>query len=254
MTRKINCFSVAFIMFFSILCMALISPTRTYAAENVDGCWGYVPNSTSVYQMKNLTQRIGSLSATEGFTVLGFETNSYYIEYSTSNGAKRGYIAKNSAVIEHSETCAGRMYSSQTVYYGHTGSNTLSAGSVSAGEYVAVLARNGNWVYIEYNTTSGRKRGYVPYSSVNIFPANAGINNLRNYWHWHGYSPEWASYGSSRTVYRVPNTLGSSDGSISATENIRICSAAININGQNYYLIEYWYGNSGLIKSGYIKQ
>ena len=62
------------------------------------------------------------------------------------------------------------MKTAQTVYYGPSTTIYPDAGSVSAGETVTALWKEGNWCYIEYavNSTNYQKRGYVPYNSVTL--------------------------------------------------------------------------------------
>ena len=39
---------------------------------------------------------------------------------------------------------------------------------------MSLLAKEGNWIYVEYNTTKGRKRGYVDWTKVNPRDYTAG--------------------------------------------------------------------------------
>lgn len=59
------------------------------------------------------------------------------------------------------------MNSSQTVYQG-PGTTYSTLGSVSSGETITFEWQEGTWAYIEYDVTGTgfKKRGYVPYSSV----------------------------------------------------------------------------------------
>ena len=203
----------------------------------------------------NLTNKSGSLYATEGFTILVIEANSYYIEYSTSSGTKRGYVSKTSVINELDETCVGRMTSATTVYYDKSSTTAITAGSLSSGEYVAVLADDGSWTYVEYNTTGGRKRGYIPRSTVNIFEANEGT--LWSIYKWPGYSKEAYTVSASLgqvSVYRVPNTLYARSGYVE-NEKIYILSDQVETNGQKYWFIQYQVKENNVTKTktGYIK-
>ena len=60
------------------------------------------------------------------------------------------------------------MSSASTVYYGPDSTNYASVGSVFYNEQVQVYAMEKNWFFIEYSTgATTKKRGYVPYSTVN---------------------------------------------------------------------------------------
>lgn len=116
---------------------------------------------------------IGSISANETVTLLYAyqyvdSSKSYltaYIEYSTSSGTKRGYVYYPE-FIEHvagtnGTTSVARMNSSASVYYGTSTSSYGVAGSIGVNELVCVIAKSGDWVYVEYNSKTGRKRGYL---------------------------------------------------------------------------------------------
>lgn len=116
---------------------------------------------------------IGGISANETFTLLyayqySDSSKSYlvaYIEYSTSSGAKRGYVYYPEFIENitgtNGVTSVARMWNTATVYYGEDSTDYAVAGTISANEFVSVVCKKGDWVYVEYNTNSGRKRGYL---------------------------------------------------------------------------------------------
>lgn len=155
-----------------------------------DDFWGgYAISNTAqtVYSCDDYSTKlsIGSISAQEGVTRLyGYNSTAsngqtysvLFIEYSTSSGAKRGYVFNPNFSYPYSETCVGRMTMGCNTYYGADdnwthwdGTTFAKAGFVGDGEYVAVLAKNGDYMYIEYNTSAGRKRGHVSSTYVHLY-------------------------------------------------------------------------------------
>lgn len=155
-----------------------------------DDFWGGYAISNvaqTVYSCDDYSTKlsIGSISAQEGVTRLyGYNSTAsngqtysvLFIEYSTSSGAKRGYMFNPNFSYPYSETCVGRMTMGCNTYYGAysslsywDGCSFAKAGFVGNGEYVAVLAKNGDHMYIEYNTSAGRKRGHVSSTYVALY-------------------------------------------------------------------------------------
>ena len=120
----------------------------------------------------NLTAPVGTLFKHEGCTMIfhydfvdGDRTyHVAFIEYSTSSGVKRGYVY-NKYLSFPCETCVAVMNEKATVYAGPN-SNFASIGSISKGEFISIIAKESDDIYVEYNTTKGRKRGYIKYSQV----------------------------------------------------------------------------------------
>lgn len=157
-------------MFLAMALVLTIFPTISAHAATNNSSWAIASTSKSVYRYANLTTKIGTIYADEGFTILAEESDSYYVSYSTSKGEKKGYISKSSLNTYFNSSCAGQITSGGTVYFGPSSSIYASVGSVSTGEYVAVLAAYDGWTYIEYNTsTVGRKRGFISSSKVSLF-------------------------------------------------------------------------------------
>lgn len=196
-----------------------VPSTSVHAATTHDGL-GSVSSNTTVYQNSNLTNAIGTVYAHETFTILDWSYNSNWdkichIEYSTSSGTKTGYVLTNSE--ETLYTCVARVSSTASVYYGNNTSLYVKAGTVYANENVVVLGESGGWSYIEYNTSSGRKRGYVTTS-------NLAWHSTPDYG-WSGFYLN--SGGSSRymsgsyTIYSGYNTTYARVGSVS-NENVQV--------------------------------
>ena len=91
-SKKIRKCIKAIIATFVAIITLFSTSTLANAAENYDGSWAYSYESQSVYSDYTETNKIGTVYAYEGFTVLYHTAGHPYIEYSTSDGAKRGYI------------------------------------------------------------------------------------------------------------------------------------------------------------------
>lgn len=213
---------------------------------NFVSCWGIATSRLTVYdENKNA---IGAIAAGEGFTVVSEELigcceSAYLVNYSTANGAKNGYIELySSCILEESNTCSGIVNSNTTVYYGRDTNQFQVAGSVSAGEYVSILAESPGKYYIEYNTNSGRKRGWCTSSTITkrlsplvnctlgSLPCNAiWVNTNRTY--------------SSRNVYAGPSTVYYKVGAIgtSSSEESVYITAEYTYNGQNGLILHIQY-------------
>ena len=152
--------------------LTLFPMTQAHAAEDwlyggQEIAWENLP----VYSDRYGSSRIGTIFKYEGFTVLrdNFPERYWWVEYSTSNGAKRGYL-----IFEYSDEVHQRgsglatVKNTTSLYYGTNSYDYQKSGTVYAGEYIVILAKNDDWVYVEYNTTSGRKRGYMSYSNLNV--------------------------------------------------------------------------------------
>lgn len=251
-------FLIALVMLMGVIpaMSASAAEVNTNNANYLQSCWGIANSRLVVYD--EYRNQIGAIAAGEGFTVLGNDIignheTAYLINYSTSSGAKNGYVIYGSpCTLVTSSTCAGYVTSAATVYYGKNNSNYQTVGSVSAGEYVSILAESSGQYYIEYNTNSGRKRGWCATSSIakrmpvtggctlGALPCNAAaVNTHRTY--------------SQRTVYAGPSDqyfVVGSIGSATSGEQVYVV-AEYTYNGQRWAYISY--STSGKDKSGYIR-
>ena len=217
--------------------------------SSFNGCWAITTMAVPVYDTQYCTNRIGSLFLREGFTILMHGSGFLYVEYSTSTGAKRGYInfGVNAGVSMQSDySSVGKMTSTANVYYGTDTSTFRQVGAVYAGETVAVLAKNSYWAYIEYNTTTGRKRGYVYTNTVQSYntPESGTWGTLYTL-----RTPQTKYIEGNKTIYAGPGENYAQVGSVS-NENVTF-RGEIVLSGDLYaWYVEY--DTSSGKKSGFI--
>lgn len=174
----------------------------------------------------------------ETFTILCKDGNSYFISYSTANGPTLGYVFTGFMFDTYS-TCMGIVTSYSSVYYGPDTTTYERSGSVNSGEYVAILASESNWYFIEYDTSNGRKRAYVPAQNVSI--QYAEDSNIPLF----GNVCGGLTISSKINVRQGPSTLYSVYGSVSNQK------ADLLKVEDDFYYIRYSL-NSGKLKTGYI--
>ena len=174
----------------------------------------------------------------ETFTILCKDGNSYFISYSTANGPTLGYVFTG-FMFDIYSTCMGIVTSYSSVYYGPDTTTYERSGSVNSGEYVAILASESNWYFIEYDTSNGRKRAYVPAQNVSI--QYAEDSNIPLF----GNVCGELTISSKINVRQGPSTLYSVYGSVSNQK------ADLLKVEDDFYYIRYSL-NSGKLKTGYI--
>lgn len=174
----------------------------------------------------------------ETFTILCKDGNSYFISYSTANGPTLGYVFTGFMFDTYS-TCMGIVTSYSSVYYGPDTTTYERSGSVNSGEYVAILASESNWYFIEYDTSNGRKRAYVPAQNVSI--QYAEDSNIPLF----GNVCGELTISSKINVRQGPSTLYSVYGSVSNQK-----ADLLKVEDDFYYII--YSLNSGKLKTGYI--
>ena len=210
----------------------------------------------SVYSSPQWTNKIGTIYKFEGYTVLLQEGPSGYlwVEYSTPSGAKRGYVKIPQDELPGRSDGVAKVTTNSTVYYGRTDQvgkygTYQQTGTVYAGEVVALLAKNDNWAYVEYNTTSGRKRGYMLYSTLHVYNRPGYLPDFYNY-----DNEGWSEYISGRRyVYSGPTSLYTQVGwveneYVTAFDDEWVADANHNEYSSRY--IEYQSG--GQTKSGFL--
>lgn len=193
-------------------------------------------SACTVYSCPDTTSAtIGSIGIYEGITVFpSIKDNGFtFVEYSTAANTKRGFI-KSSLLKGYNEGVKRKANSDTTVYY--TTAADLSLGSIYSGEYVIVLGKTGSYYYIEYNSPSGRKRGYAKNSVFDSVSNVPGINT----------TGESISMNSARDIYSGPYSTYASIGSVSKNEH----AVLISTGTRGWYLIEYATANGN--KQGYI--
>lgn len=250
---------ISFKRFFSLLLTVITAltamPTLSASAEeNYYGGQGWAYYTEPVYDSTSWTNQIGTIYQHEGYTILHKNYDNYYVEYSTSNGPKRGYVQHDPGEYPMGvvKSCVAKITATSTVYYGPDPSRYKVAGTVYSGEFVTVIGRNdypvedyvGGWIYIEYNTTSGRKRGYMVdvnntmYNRPSVFP---------DFYMWQ-YAGTDAWITGSKTVYAGPSNQYAAIGSV-ANENVTVLGHTDYMGYQATY-IEYNAGTKR--KSGFL--
>lgn len=183
-------------------------------------------SSCTVYSCPNSNcATIGSIGAYEGITVfLSIKDNGYtFIEYSTASNTKRGFIS-TSLLKDYNEGVKAQANKDTDIYY--TTAADLKLGSIYNEEYVIVLGKAGNYYYIEYNSPSGRKRGYTVKTALDLY--SSGISSIAT-------SGESVKMNSAQTVYSGPASTYASVGSVSQNEY----AVKIDKGTRGWYLIEY---------------
>jgi len=210
-----------------------VNHNTSKAVEDITGSFrgnnNIVNPESTVYSGPNTaTAVIGTVFEYEGITQFTLQENSlYFIEYSTPEGAKRGYIQGSKLIRKEGGLAIAP--NGADVYY--TYSLESKSGAVYANEYATVLQKNDQRSYIEYNTNNGRKRGYVTNGSLQFLNTD-GVPALPN------YSEEPHKATSPLTVYFGPTDKYSVVGSISEGEIVtRLSSPTLNADG--YSFIQY---------------
>lgn len=231
----------------ALVCVVgLLPTTHAFAATSATEGYAMANGSQIVYKDAACTQKYGSVNDYEGLTVLELSGGVAKINYSTANDAngKTGYLKNPSFRIEEfSKTCVGTVNSSVTVYGGPQIVSALRLGSLSSGELVSVIYSENGWYYVEYNTTAGRKRGYVQSAYINAdypsslsgFPQSSGAIM--------GYS------APAQSVFGGPSDEYATIGSLSNNDWVTVYATVDNGQDVWYYI---GYTASGYAKFGYV--
>lgn len=198
----------------------------------------------------SLTAPVGTLFKLEGCTFLfSYEFNGNniaFIEYATSSGTKRGYVyAKYLKFPCETIVCIAK--ENISVYGGPSNSDYARFGTIYQNELMSLLAKEGNWIYVEYNTTKGRKRGYVDWTKVNPRDYTAGT-----YFNDFYVAPSNSACHINDevvSVYGGPNKNYANIGSVNC-ENVTCFWTNDSIF--DFTCIEYVVTATGLLKRGYI--
>lgn len=259
MTKKIS-FKRFIALMLAVVTALAIFPTTSAMAANDEGYYGgqgYAWQNETVYEDSACTTRKGTIYQSEGYTILYKNWDNFYVEYSTPSGPKRGYVKHEPGEYPMGiyRSCVSKITANTTVYAGPDSSRYAPLGTVYAGELVTVIGRNdyplgngyvGGWIYIEYNTNSGRKRGYMidvnnhMYSRPDAFP---------DFYMWQNAgSDTWIS--GSKTVYAGPSNQYATIGSVS-NENVTVLGWEYIKDGDWYTYVEY--NTSSGRKGGFIQ-
>lgn len=218
---------------------------------------GYLdtPNSSSVnvYSGPSSSKyfQAGTVSNQEGVTVLNYtEDDMLYIEYSTSSGAKRGFVS-SSDLQSKSRGVLGVVSEGGQVYSGPD-TNYFNCGAVGVDEYVIILQTesstdyNYDWYFIEYNTSGGRKRGYVDQNKITPRSVTSGLPELS------GRSGLAVGNSTGITVFYGPGSDYQSIGAIDE-ERVSVLTSITN-DSTAYSYIEYFISSgTAASKRGYVK-
>lgn len=199
-------------------------------SKNIDVYYGY---PTTDYA------KVGTIYKGEGMTFLQKIDNFAYIEYATSTGTKRGLVNYADIFIVESSSVA-RIKRTSSAYAGPD-TDFVKLGGAYYNEYVTVLEKEEDWCFVEYNTTSGRKCGYMAANDMDIFKAI--------------YFYDFASYNGLKkateqlNVYGGPNNNYAKLGTI---YNLEVISFLRNIGrvGSQWAYVEYNTANGA--KRGYV--
>ena len=201
----------------------------------------------------SLTAPVGTLFKHEGCTFL-FSYNMgnnevAFIEYATSSGTKRGYVySKYLKFPCETIVCVAK---ENIPVYGGPSSNTYAHfGTIYQNELMSLLAKESNWIYVEYNTTKGRKRGYVDWTKVDPRDYTSGTYFNDFYKTPSNSDCHINDESQSVAVYGGPSTSYSKIGSVNC-ENIT-CFWTNNDSYADLTCIEYVVSSTGLLKRGYI--
>lgn len=212
---KTSKFKIRFLsLLMAILSVVTLIPGTTTFAASADeiapraiggtGCGQYYAyfSDLDVYADSACTIWKGKIYRYEGFSVIGLDLWYLEVEYSTPNGTQRGFIPKESPdEFILPDSCVARVNSTATLYYGASTTAHPTSGTVSTGELVTVLAKNGDWVYVEYNTNAGRKRGYMLYSTLTCYDRPDSFPDLYSY----NNAGTTHYYSGRHTVYSGPS-------------------------------------------------
>lgn len=248
-------------MIFALAMILTIMPPVTANAAAVDylGSLGIVDVKTNVYKEQSCSTYQGYLYANETFTILDRYSNGvWFIRYSMSSGPKTGYIHAVDFpeywTMTYETTTGLAIPKGHTdVYYGNSSTEYVRAGYVDQDEYVVLLSEYEDWVYIEYDTTAGRKRGYVPYSSLTIL--DGGPLHNGDFYLMTPLFPGTTRYMSGKyDVYSGPNTVYTKIGSVSDMNLTVILDVSYFNSNASYstYYIKYDVDGTSQKKSGFI--
>ncbi len=228
----------------------------TGGEEDFYGEFCYAKAKTTIRSTQNFADSVkdfGTVGQYEGMTLLYsyeyFGNVISFVEYSTSNGTKRGYVYESDIQKPLSnKSCVLIANTKKTVYSGPD-SGYANIGAIGNTELAVILAKEGNWLYIEYNTTGGRKRGYITIDSITYYHRpNSFPDFIRTTYSGSVDQNAWVT--NKETVYGGPNTTYAN---IGAVNDEAIINYKTN-SGSNEPLtyIEYWITGSSTKKCGYI--
>lgn len=240
-----------------------ISASRSVSEEIMTGGYRYANQGVDIKSrgLYSVSVSYGSLSNTEGATLLydyrmNYGSEQYqvgFVEYWTGNGMKRGYV-KMEYLSSPYKTTIAKADSKKTTYTGPDSSRfTSGTGAIGANEYVCVLGYTGNYVYIEYNTNTGRRRAFCNQSDLNIStPSSLGIPKLPDLQMSQGYLSNSkqdvsAGPGKAKSLCAYVGAIGEKESVYRQTTN-----GTNPYNQLGYTYIVYYAGES--LKGGFVPE
>ncbi|QAA34161.1 Ig-like domain-containing protein [Clostridium manihotivorum] len=183
---------------------------------------------------------VGTVYNGEGITVFNKTQNGFvYIEYSSSSGTKRGFVQAN-LLMGRKRGFLGSAKVDTPTYSGPGNQGTyVSIGSVNNSEFVIALEWNDNWYHVEYNTKSGRKRGYTDRNNIADRGSLSDALYIRSQ-QYRGIS------STAQTTYTGPYSTYATLGSIENQERVSVLTP----DEYGYAYIEYSTPNG--LKRGYV--
>jgi hypothetical protein len=232
-------------------------------AEVMTGGYRYanVKSDVRSWGTYSVTVSYGSIANTEGVTLLydykvNYKNELYqvgFIEYWTGNGMKRGYVKMEYLSNPFSSTLL-KADSKKITYTGPNSERfTSGTGAIGANEYVCVLGYTENYLYIEYNTKTGRRRSFCFKSDLGIDNTSSlGIIHLPDLQMSQGFLSDTnheVSFGPGKA-----NSLCAYVGSIGNKESVYRQSTTGNnpYNQFGYTYIVYYAGES--LKGGFVPE
>jgi len=186
---------------------------------------------------------IGSIFEEEYVVVLQQNNTVSYIEYNTVSGRKRAYVfshrlnrinilAQVPSIAPYDNFIYAFINSAANVYGGPSQNNYALIGSVGPSEDIAMIHKENDWVYVQYMTTSGPKRGFISATSSIIF-FEGTINDLQD--RTNSYTG-WADLTNAAVpVYAGPDVNYAQIGSVAENEAVTVFDGVENC----FYQIEY---------------
>lgn len=240
-----------------------ILTTGTIGEEVMTGGYRYAKSSQNIYSrgLYSVSVSYGSVANTEGVTLLyDYNINSGeevykvgFVEYWTGNGMKRGYIKME--FLKSPFTTKLVQANSKKITYTGPDSTRFKAGTGAIGqnEYVCLLGYTGNYLFIEYNTKTGRKRAFCTTTDLGISnPSSLGITQLPDSQMNKGYLSSTkqdvsAGPGKANSLCSYVGVIGKNESVYRQTNN-----GITPYNQFGYTYIIYYAGES--LKGGFVQE
>lgn len=158
-----------------LMVLSIVPTPKAHASNNKDKVCAGVANKEIIVYSDPGGSEVGRISEGQSFTILDcVQINGHaydYINYNNSddpNGIRSyGYVSPLG--ITHVRGSVGTVKYNVSVYYG-PGGEYQRCGTLYAGETIAVLEKDEEYCYVEYNDNvhGKRKRAYVSNSAITL--------------------------------------------------------------------------------------